>query len=474
MKKRMSRVQNRIELLPMLFQEIQSNLLNFDEDWNPFGSSEEKEEFEQREETQFRLLSLMKNVELFLTKLLLTKKSLFEIEIQSGRHYSPEHKRPLEESFFSFNFIFGGRTIRVPQKNLENGSVGFCEKIQHGVDLELCLKLLGNITPKNFDTSYEHLAFNDGICVSRGAESNEPKKTRSRDWARIGYYPEELCTREPTFNHQKILNKFSKHLSEQLYSLSHTKQLNSVNSNALARHKRAIEYIDSLFAREKVLNFVTMDLCFYHEDSFIVKQKSLEAFKNGMKRHPLLNRMVGYLGKWEYSLIKETYIRLIFIFPKIEQHILDQLPEVIGALWVRYSVNGNFHRASLASEPSKLNQVICTISEKNMLLRMAFEQRAIYYLTHSQEYYRYKYNDGNQDQRYKSLPEYSVLDEFGRDIWISEPRDIFFKGELTGEALERKKSRNKNKKKKTEILKIVKRIDESIDSIKLKPRGLVS
>lgn len=474
MKKRMSRVQNRIELLPVLFEEMQSNLLNFDEDWNPFSSPEEEEEFERKEETQFRLLSQMENVELFLTKLLLTKKNLFEIEIQSGRDYSPEHKRPLEESFFSFNSIFCEKKIRVSQKDFENGSVGFCEKIQHGLDLELCLKLLGNITPKNFDTSYEHLAFSDGMCVSRGSKSNKFKQIIGVNWARIGCYPEELSTRKPTFNHQKILNRFSIQLYEQLNSPSHKKQLNIINSNAIARYKRAIEYIDSLFERNKTLSFVTMDLCFYAEKSIEDKQLNLQVFKNRMKKHPVLNRMVGYLGKWEYSLTKETYIRLIFMFPKIEQHILDQIPEVIGALWVRYVVNGSFHRASLASEPSKLNQAICTISEKNKISRMALEQRAIYYLTHSQEYYRYKYNDDHQEPRYKALPEYSVLDEFGRNIWISDPWDIFFKGELTGEALERKKIRNKKQNKKSEIEQITKRPDESSNLVKLKGRGKAS
>jgi hypothetical protein len=48
MKKRMSRVQNRVELLPILFEEMQSNLLHFDEDWNPFLSPDEVNQFDKR------------------------------------------------------------------------------------------------------------------------------------------------------------------------------------------------------------------------------------------------------------------------------------------------------------------------------------------------------------------------------------------------------------------------------------------
>ena len=60
----MSRVQNRVELLPILFEEMQSNLLHFDEDWNPFLSPDEVNQFDKKELAQARLLSLIEKVEL--------------------------------------------------------------------------------------------------------------------------------------------------------------------------------------------------------------------------------------------------------------------------------------------------------------------------------------------------------------------------------------------------------------------------
>jgi len=67
MKKRMSRLQNRVELLPVLLEEMQFNLLNFDEDWNPFLSPDKVSQFDKKELVQARLLSLIEKVELFLT-----------------------------------------------------------------------------------------------------------------------------------------------------------------------------------------------------------------------------------------------------------------------------------------------------------------------------------------------------------------------------------------------------------------------
>ncbi|MCE1271144.1 MAG: hypothetical protein LWW88_06210, partial [Acinetobacter sp.] len=234
--------------------------------------------------------------------------------------------------------------------------------------------------------------------------------------------------------------------------------------NAIARQRRATEYVDSLFERYRALTFVSMDLYFEYEMELPIKQKTLAAFKNRMRKYPILNRMVGYLGKWEYSFIKDTYIRMIFIFPKLEQHVQEQMPEIIGTVWVEYTrCTGSFHRAYLASQPPKLNQTICTITAQNKDLRTAFERRTLYYLTHSQEYYRYKYNNDYQGKRYKSLPEFSIEDDFGLEIRISEPRDIFFKGELTGEALERnleKKRQRTEEKSQMEKEKNIEKLDE--------------
>lgn len=456
----MSRVQFRVELLPMLLEEMQSNLLHFDEDWNPFLSPDEVSEFDKKELAQARLLSLIEKVELFLTRILISRSNLFEIELEVGQTYVPEHKRPIEQSFFSFNHIFKWREISSSEQQLVNGGNCFCNTIQYGVDLNLCLKVLGGVQPKYFRIPYEHLGFKNGKFEFRGS------KPSGSGFVNISrrYYPDELSTDEPTFNQKKILNKLSIQLRELLHHSDHTKLLNSINTNAIARHRRATEYLDSLFERYIVLSFVCMDLCFDHEMELARKQNILAAFKNGMRKHPVLDKMVGHLGKWEHSFIKDTYIRMIFIFPKLEQHVQDQMPEIIGALWMEYTKgNGCFHRAYLASQPSKLNQTVCTITAKNKDLRTAFEQRALYYLTHSQEYYRYKYNPFfSSNKRYKAKL-FLRSENDNVVLMYREPRDIFFKGELTGEALERsleKKRQRAEEKRQARREKTIKILDK--------------
>ncbi|ENX04011.1 hypothetical protein F900_00502 [Acinetobacter modestus] len=465
MKKRMSRVQYRVELLPVLLEEMQSNLLHFDEDWNPFLSPDEVSEFDKKELAQARLLSLIEKVELFLTRILISKNNLFELELKSEiKDDAFQHRGPLEESFFSFNHIFIRWEICISQESLESGTDSFCQPIQYGIDLELCLKVFEGILPEHFKTPYTFLIFSHGKCSYRASGSFSHKvKGRVKDFNKF-YYPRALSTNKPTFNHKKILNIAASQLRKILHSNSHTKLLNSINTNAIARQRRATEYVDSLFERYKSLTFVSMDLCFDHEMELARKQDILAAFKNGMRKHPVLDRIVGYLGKWEYSFIKDTYIRMIFVFPKLEQHVQDQIAEIIGAFWMKYTYgHGKFHRAYLACQPTKLNQTVCSITAKNKDLRTVFERRTLYYLTHSQEYYRYKYNNDYQGKRYKSLPEFSIEDDFGLEIRISEPRDIFFKGELTGEALERnleKKRQRAEEKSQMEKEKNIEKLDE--------------
>ncbi len=459
----MSRVQNRVELLPILFEEMQSNLLHFDEDWNPFLSPDEVNQFDKKELAQARLLSLIEKVELFLTRILISRNNLFEIELEVGQAYAPEHKRPIEQSFFSFNHIFQWGEISSSEQQLVNGRNCFCNKIQYGVDLNLCLKVFGGVQPKYFRIPYEHLRFKNGKFAFRGSK---PPGSGSINIARR-YYPDKLSTDEPTFNQKKFLNKLSCHLRELLHHTDHTKLLNGINTNAIARQRRTTEYVDSLFERYMVLSFVCMDLCFDYEMGLTEKQETLAAFKNGMRKHPVLDRIVGYLGKWEYSFTKDIYIRMIFVFPKLEQHVQDQMPEIIGALWMEYTrCTGSFHRAYLASQPPKLNQTVCTITAKNKDLRTALEQRALYYLTHSQEYYRYKYNpffSSNKRYKAKLLPRFDNTENDKIILMYQEPRDIFFKGELTGEALERsleKKRQRAEEKSHMEKEKNIEKLDE--------------
>lgn len=458
----MSRVQNRVELLPVLFEEIRANLLNFDKEWNPFQTQEEIDIFEQVQSAQIRLLLLIEAVEGFLTKLIISKHSLFDVELGSESNYVPQYHRPLEESFFNFNHIFKNERIFDSERQLVKEANCFSYEIQYGADLELCLEVLGSVLPEHFRTPYEFLGFKNGKCVYRGAFS----RSNCKDSTSF-YYPKKLSTNEPTLNHKKILNELSIQLRELLHHPDHTKLVNSINTNAIARQRRATEYVDSLFERYRALTFVSMDLYFDYEMELPIKQKTLAAFKNRMRKYPILNRMVGYLGKWEYSFIKDTYIRMIFIFPKLEQHVQEQMPEIIGTIWVEYTrCKGSFHRAYLASQPPKLNQTVCTITEKNKDLRTALEQRALYYLTHSQEYYRYKYNSfSSSNRRYK--PKLSLRyskDENDKVVLIYlEPRDIFFKGELTGEALERnleKKRQRAEEKSHMEKEKNIEKLDE--------------
>ena len=164
--------------------------------------------------------------------------------------------------------------------------------------------------------------------------------------------------------------------------------------------------------------------------------------------------MLGYLGKWEYSILKGVYVHMIFVFTKIEKHMLDTIPEMIGGFWKNFSDDkfASFHYAYISGGTSKLNATLCTISSKNEQLRQELQRRTIYYLTHSQSYYLYK-EFIPPIPKEVTIKQNKLNKEEDKSKKPRKPRsfEIFFKGELPKELVEAKKALNKERKLKKEI-----------------------
>lgn len=430
----MNKLKGRIEKLPVLLEELQQNLLNYDELRNQKSTHRGYLLLKVKLLRQENELEMINNVEKFITHMLISDELPFEEEVIRKDGFRRVEYRIVEQLFFTFNRIFEHRPIRNDLKNTY-----FSQCIQFGLDLELFLECFSSI-------EHNSLHFFNRIWDDK-----------NRLWAEIAAVPSRtsnsqkrtvntLFTDTPTLYEKRKIFGTSEIFYQKILSKEHAKKLNTINTNCSARYKNACEYVSNLFDQHKFLTFIALDLCFPPrlEDAGDAKQKYLKSFKNRIRQHSLFSQMEGFLGKWEYSHIKDTYIRMIFVFKKTDKHMEDQLPEILGSFWKNSfkNRNGSFHFAFLASGKSKLNATLCSISLKQDKLRLELEKRTIFYLTYSQSYYRYKY---------PSMYSLNTFQKKGGNGGIVKtsvgPRDIFFKGELPADVIAAKKEiKEKNKK----------------------------
>lgn len=423
----------RVEKLPILLEELKFHLLNYDEVRNQRDIGSDKRHARNFKELEGEIKAI-EAIEKFITHLVMSGDCLFSNNLEDdGRKIVP---RTIEQKYFDFNRIY---------EDLDKyGHIGklFSLDIEYSLDFRLfCsyfldLDLYFHISPHESLLEYNRLR-----RAKYALDSNRifnKSKTQST-----------LSSNEPELYDRKRLFNASRLLLEDIVDLSHKEQVNQVTSKNSVRFKNANEYISNLFDQNGSLTFIALDLCFSSGYSDLDFQKEyLKNFKNRIRNHSLFSKMLGYLGKWEYSKIKGVYVRMIFIFTKIEKHMLDTIPELIGSFWKNLSDNrsASFHYAYLSGGQSKLNATLCTISAKNEKLRQELERRTIYYLTHSQSYYLYKkFNPPIQIER--------TIKKEAPSRKRRKPRsfEIFFKGELPAALVESKKILKMERKLKKEI-----------------------
>ncbi|MEG1313871.1 MAG: hypothetical protein RSD40_06105 [Bacilli bacterium] len=374
-------------------------------------------------------------IEKFITHLVMSGDCLFSnnLEEYDERKIVP---RTIEEKYFDFNRIY---------EDLDKyGNIGkpFSLDIEYSLDLELFLSYFLNLDRYFHISPHESLLEYNRLRRAKYALHSNRAFNKSKTKSTLSSNEPELYDRKRLFNASRLL-------LENIVDVSHKEQVNQVTSKNSARFKNANEYISNLFDQNGSLTFIALDLCFPFRYSDLESQKEyLKNFKNRIRNHSLFSQMLGYLGKWEYSKIKGVYVRMIFVFTKIEKHMLDTIPELIGSFWKNLSDNGtaSFHYAHISGGQSKLNATLCTISAKNEKLRQELERRTIYYLTHSQSYYLYK----------KFIPpiqiEITIKDQdLSRKRRKPRSFEIFFKGELPEALVESKKVLKMERKLKKEI-----------------------
>lgn len=388
----------RIDNLSILFEEMHHNLLNFDMLHNPINNPSADDSYTDGCVLQKELLILMENVENLITTFIITDDCLFElnlVEIEQNGVYGLA-KRKIEIDFFKINHIF--KTSNLKSDHQFGGANSFSSKIQYSLDIELFLDFFGKrIHFCKILTSRNNRGLKMIDLQKRALISDLAKEKKPEFMEVLPSFSDEISSDFPLLKDRQKLFTTSLHFIAQLQSKEHRSKLNVVNSNVSARHKKATAYIDGLFDYHKRLTFVALDLCFDQETNVDNKKDIFSRFKNGMRKHPLLKEMVGYIGKWEFSFLKSTYIRMIFIFPLLSDYAQEQIVEIIGSYWKYHSIFedkvGTFHSAKLASYPPQLDQTICSISQSQKQLRTEFEKRTIFYLTNAQDHYRSKQNE---------------------------------------------------------------------------------
>lgn len=448
----------RINDLPIVREDLRYHLWFYDYDNLPQmdelvedGIRDDVLEFE-------KLLQIMDTMEEFITlfKLKIKQPHLFERNQYMVEEVPLTHYRRtwLEQIFIGFTTILKDGAPRdfLPQR------------VQFGADVELMLDLM------------EHFFGSPGRSIEdiiyRGVSSVPKKRSpsrihsfepilekKSRQWIDPEYSPRAESELSPLLTPQYKQNRFrfSTILRESLNREAHLDQVRVINANMRVRHEKACRYVASLFAAYKDLTFVAMDLCFDGMSSLSDRKDQLKEFKKRVrKQNDLLPPMVGHIGKWERTPIKGTYVRIICIFEKPEKHKIDLLPTVIGKYWVDDITHGGgrYHVAKLTSDWAILKGSTCTISASNIRTRKQFERRVILYLTHSQEFYRYKFNrnfdqqlkEYQRDLKAREKERQQVFEEGGgKKVRLKpkkssgrytalpvskEPHDIFFRGEV--------------------------------------------
>lgn len=448
--------------LPRLFDDLVRHLGFYDFVHYPVIGKHSEVDFLDDLEWFRDQLKRVQATESFITALMKYRKKLFENDQElEVAPLARSNITPLEQKFMQFNHILGGAD---PRRFLP-------EDVQFGVDLEELLKCLPRCYGPEPRTSKDDLDAR-AVRVEKRFQKRPPGRWRIEDEIlaqaspspkkRSG--PPSVATKSLKQRDKQNLFAFSEQLQNALDSEEHIKRVRSIDSNALVRHKRACAYVDALFEKHKKLTFAAVDLCFDEIKSPKERGDQLKEFKNKIRKNPRLPNMVGFLGKWEYTPIKGLYARMICIFKKQDEHIEDELPSTIGRYWQRDITQraegeegGTFHQALLSSGPRIFNCSVCSIAKANSKAREQLKDRVIFYLTYSQEYYRYRFNENfdldlkkyeknmrdreaerkkdseegagqelvqkprkprESSGRYKTLPD------------SDEPHDIFFKGEL--------------------------------------------
>lgn len=431
----MSSLNRRVEKLPILLEELRLHLLNYDKVRNQLMGFCMEERHARKFKKLEEEIKAIEAIEKFITHLVMSGDCLFSNNLEEYDE-SVLVLRTIEEKYFDFNWIY---------EELDRyGNIGqpLSLDIKYNLDLELFFDYFLNLD-WNFHVSPQEslVEYNRWRRAKYALYSNRAFNISKKQ--------STFSSNKPEFYDRKRLFYASKLLLDHIVDNTHKKKVNQVAAKDSARFKNANEYVSNLFDQNGALTFIALDLCFpvYYSDLELQK-KYLKNFKNRIRNHSLFSKMLGYLGKWEYSQIKGIYVRMIFIFTKIEKHMLDTIPELIGSFWKNISDNrsASFHYAYLSAGHSQLNATLCTISAKNEKLRQELERRTIYYLTHSQSYYLYK-------EFIPPIQKERMINGDGLSKKIRKTRsfEIFFKGELPEALVESKKALKMERKLKKEI-----------------------
>lgn len=463
----------RIYDLPVVLEDLACHLGFYDFQNQP--SMDEVDEDDIKDDLlEFKKqLEKMISMESFITLFKIQQQYLFEKNRDLEEDPTVDYRRTkLEQFFMNFNDVleFGDPRNFLPWR------------VQFGADLELMLQLMEPFFRFHGKSIRE--------LKHRGVPSSNIQQKRT--WPKIHRFDlfldeppqQELNPKEKhaLFGNKPITTKyknnrfyFSLRLRELLKQDAHLKQVRVINANARDRHKRACDYIASLFKKYNDLTFVSLDLCFDQRSSMLNLSNQLKEFKKKARKCEELPPMVGYIGKWEYTPIKGKYVRIVCIFEKQEKHVVALLPTVIGAFWVDDITHGKgkYHVAKLSSDWTIFNGSVGTISASDSSVRKQFERRIVLYLTHSQEYFRYKFNrnfdldlkareiereKGRQLSSDEGLGEKvgrksrKISGRYTALTGSDEPHDIFFRGEVVVKNKKKPIVKNSTSKQDQEIV----------------------
>lgn len=261
-----------------------------------------------------------------------------------------------------------------------------------------------------FFYDYQRYSINLQMFVNVLYAQNSEHKTAI--WIReqvdsYGNTPTYLLTDDKLSNSTKEnINLFVNTLRSTLTKVEHEKKLKVLIKKTNTKFRDYNNYIDEIFDKYGDLSFVCVELslgakglntttlgnaAIFEADSPCINLAEFkDKFLNNARNVDPLSRMVGYIGKWEWSVIKYgLYFRIIFIFPTSELGDMSALQHEINFYWCEKITFGHglCHHAPIAVAPAKFKKPYCHIKKSNVKEREAFKERAVGYITKSEKFY---------------------------------------------------------------------------------------
>jgi hypothetical protein len=189
------------------------------------------------------------------------------------------------------------------------------------------------------------------------------------------------------------INNFVDYFRQVLADEKFQKKSKAMDARINKKYKEYCAYVNQLFKIHQDLTFICIEFTLPFNPSN--KTKDLVPCRNDFFNRVRFTRefanIVGYLGKWEYSTIKNYYFRTIFILPSDQVKDAKAVAKQLSMYWTEEITDGygQTHHARLAFKPHKLKKATCQINGSDKKSRQLFEDRVIAYITKSEKYYAY-------------------------------------------------------------------------------------